>query len=108
MNTQSWLSAQLPWKTAEARLRAGLTEVLSTGIEMRWISPRVSPTVIAGQADRHRLRLVEAMMKTNTAVKKTSSSITAPSLKPPGEWTPYPLEAKPDAFALNGTRCRWR
>ena len=33
-------------------------------------------------------RLVEAMMKTNTAVKKTSANITAPSLKSPGECIP--------------------
>ena len=102
MNTQSWLRAQLPWKTAVDRLRAGFTEVLSMGMEIRWMTVRVRPTVTPVRPTGMDRRLVEAMMKTNTAVKNTSASITAPSLKPPGEWMPYPLEAKPDVLALNG------
>ena len=45
MNSQSWPSAQPPAKSAGPMLRAGLTEVLVTGMLTRWIS--VSPNPIA-------------------------------------------------------------
>ena len=59
------------------------------------MTARVRPTVSPVCPTGIDLRLVEAMTKTNTAVKNTSASMTAPSLNPPGEWTPYPLEANP-------------
>ncbi len=92
MNTHSWLSAQLPWNMAVARLRAGLTDVLSIGIEMRWMTVRVRPTVTPVRPTGIDLRLVEAMTNTNMAVKKTSASITTGRGNPPG----------------SGCRSRWR
>ncbi len=43
IKTQSWLRAAPPAKRAGAIERAGLTEVLVTGIEMRWITVSVRP-----------------------------------------------------------------
>ena len=45
MNTQSCRSAQPCCITAVAMLRAGFTDVLSTGIVMRWITVSIRPTV---------------------------------------------------------------
>ena len=56
MNTQSWLSAQPPTNSAGARLRAGFTDVLSTGMLIRWMSVRARPMASgarpAGRAGR--------------------------------------------------------
>ncbi len=41
--SQSWLSAQPPAKRAGPVLRAGLTEVLVTGMLMRWMRVRQRP-----------------------------------------------------------------
>ncbi len=49
-NSQSCPSAQPPANTATPVLRAGLTDVLVTGMEIRWI--RVSPSPIAIAATR--------------------------------------------------------
>src|SRR5688500_15502077 len=43
IKTHSWLNAHPPTKTAGAMLRAGLTEVLVTGMPTRWISVSTSP-----------------------------------------------------------------
>ena len=43
MNTHSWTRASVPLKTAVPKLRAGFTDVLSTGIVARWIMPSVRP-----------------------------------------------------------------
>ena len=43
MNTQSWLSAQSPTNSAGASERAGFTEVLVTGMLIRWMSVSVRP-----------------------------------------------------------------
>lgn len=42
-NSQSCSIAHPPWKIATAAYRAGFTEVLATGIEIRWISVSASP-----------------------------------------------------------------
>src|SRR5829696_74902 len=51
-NAQSWLTASQPEKMAVPKLRAGLTEVLSTGIVARWTianaKPAASPPKPAG------------------------------------------------------------
>ena len=67
MNTQSWLSAQPCWKIAVARLRAGFTDVLSTGMVMRWITVSMSPTVTPVKPGDIDLRLVLAITNTNSA-----------------------------------------
>src|SRR5688572_14406202 len=42
-NNQSCSRAHVPWKIATPSERAGLTDVLVTGIEIRWISVSASP-----------------------------------------------------------------
>src|SRR6185436_16937275 len=101
MNTHSWRSAQLPWNTAVAMLRAGFTEVLSTGIVMRWMSVSMSPTVMPVNPAGIDLRLVLAITKMKSAVNTISTRIAEPMPNPPGEWAPYPLDANPVALALN-------
>ena len=88
MNTHSCFSAQPCWNTAVARLRAGFTDVLSTGIVMRWITVSMRPIVTPVKPGYIDLRLVLAITNTNNAVKTISPSITAGSLKPPGECAP--------------------
>ena len=88
MKTHSCSRAQPRWNTAVAIDRAGFTDVLSIGIEMRWMSVSASPTttpVIPGAMD---FRDVLAMMKMNTPVNTISAMIAAPSENPPGEWVP--------------------
>ena len=57
---QSWLTAQSPWKMATALERAGLTEVLVTGMETRWMRVRARPMargrILPGQACQWRRR----------------------------------------------------
>ena len=55
MNTHSCFSAHACWKIAVARLRAGFTDVLSTGIVIRWIEREHQADGDAGEAGRHRL-----------------------------------------------------
>ena len=88
MKTQSCLSAHVCWKTAVARLRAGFTDVLSTGIVIRWISVSIRPTATPVKPGDIDLRLVLAITNTNSAVNTISVRITAGSLNPPGECAP--------------------
>lgn len=68
------------------------------------MTARVRPTVSPVCPTGIDLRLVEAMMKTKTAVKKISARITVARGKPSGEWMPYPLEANPVVLALKEPR----
>ena len=107
MNTQSCSSAQLPWKTAVAMLRAGFTDVLSIGIVIRWISVSMSPTVRPVKPTVIEPRLVLAITKTNSAVNTISTRITTPRSKPPST-----VPAVGDARSASGcrsrsTRTRW-
>src|SRR6185295_7497295 len=98
--TQSWRSAQLHWHTAVARLRAGFTEVLSTGMVMRWITVSIRPTAMPVNPGGIERRLVLAITKMKSAVNTISTRIAEPIGNPPGECAPYPLDANPDDFAL--------
>ena len=51
MNTQSCASAQPPTNSAGASERAGFTEVLVTGMLIRWISVRVRPMASGARPD---------------------------------------------------------
>ena len=49
MNSHSWASAGPPAKIATAIERAGFTEVLVTGMLMRWIRVRARPMAIGAK-----------------------------------------------------------
>ena len=55
-NSQSWATYSPPANSAGPVLRAGLTEVLVTGIETRWISVRARPIGMPAKPDRGALR----------------------------------------------------
>ncbi len=48
-NNQTWLIAPFCANTAAASERAGLTDVLLTGIDTRWISVRPKPMAIGAK-----------------------------------------------------------
>ena len=101
MKAQTWPSAQSPWKTAVAIERAGLTEVLDTGIETMWTSVKPTPAAIGpkplGTPDSS---VVPRTMSTKTAVMTISMIATDRRSKPPGECTPYPFDANPASCAV--------
>ena len=61
MKSQSWPTAPLPASKATAMERAGLTEVLVTGMETRWIIVRVRP-MASGAKPAFARESVEPMM----------------------------------------------
>ena len=71
-NSQSWPIAQAPANSAGPVLRAGLTEVLVTGIEMRWISVNPRPMAIGAKPTGAR-EWVEPMMMNRNIIVSTSS-----------------------------------
>ncbi len=73
-------------------LRAGLTDVLSIGIEIRWMSVSIRPTVRPVKPIVMEPRLVLAITKTKIAVKNSSAAITAPSPNPPATCPPLRIE----------------
>ena len=56
MNAHSWARASVPEKIAVPKLRAGFTDVLSTGIVARWIIAEREAGGEAAEADRVALR----------------------------------------------------
>ena len=48
-NTHSWPTAPLPLKNATPVERAGLTEVLEIGMEMRWMRVSTRPMAIGAK-----------------------------------------------------------
>ncbi len=79
MKTQSWLSAQPRTNRAGARLRAGFTEVLSTGMLMRWIRVSVRPMASGASALGARGWVAPWMISTKKNVITISVTITAAS-----------------------------
>ena len=95
MNTHSWPRA-FGWasaKIAVARLRAGLTLVLSTGIVTRWMTARVSPAVSPPKPGANRRLVVDRTMNTNSAVKTISTTIAAPRPLRPSRSQPFDANA---------------
>ncbi len=79
--------------------RAGFTDVLLTGMLMRWIRVSVSPMTMGATAAYAFWPVTARMTVTKTAVRITSTSSTAPRPKPPGDASPKPLDAKPASWA---------
>ncbi len=79
MNTQSWASAQSPTNSAGARLRAGFTEVLVTGMLIRWIRASVRPMASGARPAGARLSVTPWMTSRKTNVRSSSITIAAAS-----------------------------
>ena len=77
MNSHSCDSALVPAKIAEPKLRAGFTDVLSTGIVTRWMSANVSPAAIPPNPTGNRALVVDSTTYTRSAVNTTSTNIAA-------------------------------
>ena len=71
-NSQSWLSAVAPPKTALPRLRAGLKEAFEMGIAIRWMAVNVRP-IASGAKPAGARRLVTPMMMNTRKAVSTSS-----------------------------------
>ena len=77
MNSQTWPSAPFCAKIAAAIERAGFTEVFDTGIEIRWISVRLSPMAIGAKPAGAALLVEPRMTIRKKAVSTTSATSTA-------------------------------
>lgn len=93
--SQSWPIAQSPTKIAWLVLRAGFTDVLVTGILIKWIS--VSPSPIERPAKYlGAFECVDpSIIIRNINVIAISQMRAAAMLYPPGECSPKPFAAKP-------------
>ena len=88
MNSHSWLSAQPPTNRAGARLRAGFTEVLSTGMLMRWMSVSARPMASGARPAGARLSVTPWITSRKKKVSSSSMTIAASIVYPAGEWSP--------------------
>ena len=71
-NNQTWLIAPFCAKIAAASERAGLTDVLLTGIDTRWINVSPRPMAIGAKPAGARLDVEPKMMMRKNAVITTS------------------------------------
>ena len=74
-NSQSCCKAQPPTNSACPVERAGLTEVLSTGIEIRWIYVSASPMAMGAKPAGTRLSVEPRMTSKKNPVKMVSIRI---------------------------------
>ncbi len=93
--SQSCPSAPFSAKNATAVERAGFTEVLVTGIEIRWMRVRPRPIAIGAKPAGALADVLPKMMIRKAAVRTSSIRKAAKRPYPPGELAPKPLEAKP-------------
>ena len=70
-------SAQSPTKSAWPVERAGLTEVLVTGIEIRWINVNARPIASGAKPAGARLSVTPIMMSTKKKVSRISAASDA-------------------------------
>src|SRR5436853_4710859 len=78
-------------------LRAGLTEVLLTGIEIKWIKVKVKPIGIPAKPTEAPFEVVPTIMKIKKKVSNASVAKQLSRLYFPGLRSPKPFEAKPPA-----------
>jgi hypothetical protein len=71
-NSQSWEIAQSPKNTATPVLRAGFTDVLVTGMDIKWMRVRHKPMAIGANPCGARLSVVPRMTMRNIIVMTTS------------------------------------
>jgi PAS domain S-box-containing protein len=79
--------------------RAGLTEVLVTGMLIRWISVNARPIAIGAKPAGAFLSVAPWITSRKPAVSTISITMADIIEKPPGECSPKPFEAKPLAAA---------
>src|SRR5436190_24114080 len=84
-----------PANRAGPVLRAGLTEVLVTGIETKWIRVSARPIGIPAKPVAAPFEVVPMMTKRKKNVSTISVIKQLPRPYLPGLRSPYPLEAKP-------------
>jgi hypothetical protein len=77
MNSQTCPMAPFCAKIAVAMERAGLTEVLVTGIEIRWMSVRPSPMAIGAKPAGTALLVEPRIIRRNAAVRTISATSAA-------------------------------
>src|SRR5437764_4523640 len=91
--SQSWPIYSPPANSAGPVLRAGLTEVLVTGIETRWISVKARPIGIPAKPVAAPFDVVPMMMNRKKKVITISVKKQLPKPYLPGLSSPYPLAA---------------
>src|SRR3954465_14422793 len=94
-NSQSCDTYSAPSNSAGPVLRAGLTDVLVTGIDTRWISVSASPIGIPAKPTAAPFDVQPMMISRKKNVVSTSIARHEPSEYLPGLSSPYPFEAKP-------------
>ena len=77
-NAQSCFIASVPENTAAPKLRAGFTDVLSTGIVARWIIVSVKPAARPPKPVGYPTVVVDSTTKTSSAVKTISTTAVEP------------------------------
>ena len=87
-NSQSWLIAAVSANSAAAVERAGLTDVLVTGIEIKWISVSPRPMAIGAKPAGARDDVEPRIMIRKKAVRTTSIAKAAPRPYLPGDNSP--------------------
>ena len=87
-NAHSWPGAPAPLKNATPVERAGLTEVLEIGIEMRWIRVSVSPIEMPANPLGARSSVDPRITSRKIKVSSTSVISTAVREYPCGELAP--------------------
>src|SRR5260370_9729374 len=83
-NTQSWLTYSPPAKRAGPVLRAGLTEVLVIGIEIRWMRVSARPIGMPAKPVAAPFDVVPTMMNRKKKVSSSSAKKQAASEEGPG------------------------
>ncbi len=84
-----------PSSRAGPVLRAGFTDVLVTGMLIRWMSVRQRPMATGASMAGARLSVAPRITKTNISVMTISVSSPEARVWPPGERAPKPFEASP-------------
>ncbi|MCY1372510.1 hypothetical protein D9M69_597200 [compost metagenome] len=87
-NSQSCPKAPVSANRAAAAERAGLTDVLLIGIEIRWIRVRERPMAIGAKPDGTADEVEPRMTMRKNAVSTISAINAAVRLKPPGDNSP--------------------
>src|SRR6266849_9079962 len=87
-NSQSWPMYSPPANRAGPVLRAGLTEVLVTGIDTRWIKVKARPIGMPAKPVAAPFDVVPMMMKRKKKVITTSSTKQLPRPYLPGLKSP--------------------
>lgn len=83
----------MPLKNATPVERAGFTEVLEIGIEIRWIKVRDRPMDRPAKPFGARASVEPRITNRNIAVRTISVMITEMRPKCSGEWSPKPFAA---------------